>query len=209
MMTAEWKLSKGLIEYADALAAMEYRVQAIADGKQSEQCWLVEHPPIYTAGTSAKEGDLLAPQFPVFETGRGGQYTYHGPGQRVVYVMLDVKKRYAPNAPDIRHFVKTLEQWVIDVLARFGIKGELREGRVGIWVAHGSREDKIAALGIRIRRGISFHGLAINHSPDLSHYQGIVPCGIREYGVTSMQELGVHVSIDELDATLYECCPFL
>ncbi len=205
----EWQKATALVPYKEALHHMEQRVEDIAAHNASEQCWLVEHPPIYTAGTSAKAQDLLNSQFPVFETGRGGQYTYHGPGQRIVYVMLNLKQRYAPATADIRHFVYTLEQWIIDTLASFDIKGERREGRIGIWVTQGNSENKIAALGIRIRKGISFHGIAINHSPDLTHYQGIVPCGIQQYGVTSMQALGVNITMETLDNALHATCPFL
>ena len=148
--------------------------RAIADGTAGEQVWLLEHPPIYTAGTSAKDADLLDARFPVYRTGRGGQFTYHGPGQRVGYVMLDLKRR----KPDVRAYVRDLEQWLIETLAQFGVKGERREGRVGIWVARGTREDKIAALGVRIRRWVTFHGVALNVDPDLSHFAGIVPCGV-------------------------------
>ncbi len=204
----EWCASKGLTQYDAAIAHMQQRVVGIADGSTSEQLWLVEHPPLYTAGTSAKATDLLDTRFPVHDTGRGGQYTYHGHGQRVVYVMLNLKQRYAPNVPDIRHFVRTLEQWIIDTLAEFGIKGERREGRVGIWVAHDGTESKIAALGVRISRGVSYHGIAINVSPDLSHYSGIIPCGISQYGVTSMKALGAKATLTEIDHTLQRHCPF-
>jgi lipoyl(octanoyl) transferase len=170
---------------------------------------LLEHPPLYTGGTSAKAEHMLAPQFPVYETGRGGQYTYHGPGQRVVYTVLNLKARAEPNVPDVRRFVYMLEQWIIDMLAVFGVVGERREGRIGIWVLTTNGEAKIAALGIRIRRGVSLHGIAINVCPDLAHFTGIVPCGIREYGVTSLHTLGHAVTMAELDIALHRCCPFI
>ncbi len=189
-----------LIEYPDALAEMERRVADIRAGSAPEMVWLLEHPPLYTAGTSAKASDLLNARFPVFETGRGGEYTYHGPGQRVGYVMLDLKKRQ--RVPDIKRYVWQLEEWIIRALSEFGIKGERREGRVGIWVAHDGSESKIAALGVRIRHWVSYHGIAINVDPDLSHFQGIVPCGIREFGVTSCHALGARISMDDLDKAL-------
>jgi lipoyl(octanoyl) transferase len=201
----EWQVSDALAPYPEAVAAMEARVAAIARGEASELVWLVEHPPLYTAGTSARASDLLEPgRFPVFEAGRGGQFTYHGPGQRVAYVMLSVAAR----GGDIRRFVRDLEEWIIRTLARFNLKGERREGRVGIWIAKpGGAEDKIAALGIRVRRGVSYHGIAINLDPDLSHFRGIVPCGIQGgdaslYGVTSMVREGILVSMPELDMAL-------
>ena len=178
---------------------METAVAAIAAGTEPERIWLLEHPALYTAGTSAKPTDLVdATRFPVFETGRGGQYTYHGPGQRVAYVMLNLAKR----GGDVRAFVATLEQWLINTLAEFGVKGERREERVGIWVRHVGGENKIAAIGIRVRRGITFHGISLNVNPDLSHFDGIVPCGVTEHGVTSLAALGVKVSLAEADASL-------
>ncbi len=190
------------VAYPDAVTAMEERVAAIHAGTARELIWLIEHPPLYTAGTSAKSGDLLAPdRLPVYRTGRGGQYTYHGPGQRVIYVMLNLKRR----GGDIRCFVHDLEQWVISTLARFSVTGERRDGRVGIWVARGGgREDKIAAIGVRVRRWISYHGISINVEPDLDHYAGIVPCGIgdRQRGVTSLVDLGYPVAMADLDAAL-------
>ncbi len=186
--------------YEEAVSAMEARVAAIHEGRAEEMVWLLEHPPLYTGGTSAKDDDLLDPQFPVFKTGRGGEYTYHGPGQRVAYVMLDLKKRQ--QKPDIKRYVCDLEQWIINTLDAFDIKGERRDGRVGIWVSTPAGEKKIAALGVRVRRWVAYHGIAINVDPDLSHYEGIVPCGISEYGVTSMKALGVDVSMDELDGVL-------
>ncbi len=207
----EWKTQTDLVPYEDAITFMEARVEQIAAGAADECIWLVEHPPLYTAGTSAKAQDLLAPQFPVYQTGRGGQYTYHGPGQLVAYVMLNLKARYTPNVPDVRHFVQTLEQWIIDTLAEYDVQGERRDGRVGIWVARedGSKlDDKIAALGIRIRKGISFHGIAINVAPDLTHYQGIVPCGITAHGVTSLAKLGRQAEMETAKQHLKTHCPF-
>jgi lipoyl(octanoyl) transferase len=177
---------------------MEDRAAKIADGKADEMVWLVEHPPIYTAGTSAKEADLIDTRFPVFATGRGGQYTYHGPGQRVGYVMLDLSRR----KKDVRAFVHDLEEWLIQTLALFNVKGERREGRVGIWVARGGREDKIAAIGVRVRRWVTFHGVSLNVEPDLSHFDGIVPCGIREHGVTSLADLGLPVTMADADVAM-------
>jgi lipoyl(octanoyl) transferase len=182
---------------------MEARAEAIAKGDAREQIWLVEHPPIYTAGTSAKAEDLLDARFPVFQTGRGGQFTYHGPGQRVAYVMLDLKQR----KPDVRAFVHDLEEWLIHTLAHLGVRGERREGRIGIWVARSNnREDKIAALGIRLRHWVSFHGISLNVSPDLQHFSGIAPCGVRsdqpQWGVTSLADLGLNISMNEADAAL-------
>jgi len=182
---------------------MEARVAAMLEGLAGEQVWLLEHPPLYTGGTSAKADDLLDTPFPVYETGRGGQYTYHGPGQRVGYVMLDLKRRAAPAQPDLRSYVQQLEAWIIATLAEFGIRGELREGRIGVWVVEPSgKESKIAALGIRVKQWVTYHGIALNVSPDLSHYAGIVPCGIKEHGVTSLHALGVNVSMAEVDAAL-------
>jgi lipoyl(octanoyl) transferase len=199
----EWKISEGLVPYPAAVAAMEARAEAIAAGTAAEQIWLLEHPPIYTAGTSSSDADLLDPRFPVFRTGRGGQFTYHGPGQRVGYVMLDLKRRSIKGSgPDVRAYVQDLEQWLIETLALFNVKGERREGRVGIWVRRGSREDKIAALGVRIRRWVTFHGVALNVEPDLSHFSGIVPCGISQHGVTSLADLGILVSMADVDVAL-------
>jgi lipoyl(octanoyl) transferase len=194
----EWRLSDVPVAYEAALAEMEARASAIAEGRAGEQVWLLEHPPVYTAGTSARDTDLLAARFPVHRTGRGGQFTYHGPGQRVGYVMLDLKQR----KQDVRAYVHDLEQWLIDALALLGVKGERREGRVGIWVARGGKEDKIAALGVRIRRWVTFHGVALNVDPDLSHYDGIVPCGIAGHGVTSLADLGIVASMAEVDLAL-------
>lgn len=205
----EWRVAPGVTPYAEAVAKMEARAVEIAEGRMAEQVWLVEHPPLYTAGTSAKDGDLLDARFPVHRTGRGGQFTYHGPGQRVAYVMLDLRRR----RPDVRAFVGSLERWLIDTLAAFGVVGETREDRVGVWVARPDKptglqgdgaEDKIAALGIRVRRWVSFHGVALNVAPDLTHFQGIVPCGIAQahYGVTSLRDLGSTATMAEVDSAL-------
>lgn len=194
----QWKTSDGLIPYPQALAEMEARVAAITEGTAGELVWLLEHPPIYTAGTSAQECDLLDARFSVYRTGRGGQFTYHGPGQRVGYAMLDLKHR----KPDVRAYVCDLEQWLIETLKQMGVKGERRQGRVGIWVVRGEREDKIAALGVRIKRWVTFHGVALNVAPDLSHFSGIVPCGVRAHGVTSLADLGIDVSMAEVDIAL-------
>lgn len=197
-----WKTSDAPVAYPDAVAFMERRIEAIHAGRAPQLVWLLEHPALYTAGTSAKEQDLLTPsRFPVFATGRGGQYTYHGPGQRVGYVMLDIRRRNN----DVRRFVHDLEEWLIRSLQHFNIRGERREGRVGIWVARkGGREDKIAALGIRVRKGISFHGVSLNVEPDLEHFTGIVPCGISEHGVTSLAELGITASTHDVDLAMRE-----
>lgn len=197
----EWKVDDALVPYPAAIAAMEERVAAVRAGTAPEMVWLLEHPPLYTAGTSARAGDLLRPdRFPVHAAGRGGQYTYHGPGQRVGYVMLDLKRR----GPDIRRFVHDLEEWLIRTLARFNIRGERRPGRVGIWVAHDGREDKIAAIGVRVRQWVTFHGVALNLDPELEHFSGIVPCGVQapQFGVTSLHDLGILITMPELDAAL-------
>ncbi|MBV9418352.1 MAG: lipoyl(octanoyl) transferase LipB [Alphaproteobacteria bacterium] len=194
----EWRVAPGLTDYGDAVAFMEERAAAIAANQRPELVWLVEHPPIYTAGTSAKDSDLLDARFPVLKTGRGGQFTYHGPGQRVGYVMLDLKRRGA----DVRAFVHDLEEWLIRALAQFNVKGERRQGRVGIWVARGSHEDKIAAIGVRVRRWVTFHGVSFNVDPDLTHFSGIVPCGVSEHGVTSLHDLGLLVSMADVDVAL-------
>ena len=194
-----WQSFAGLCAYDEMLAAMEAQVARISSGEAHESVWLLEHPPLYTAGTSAKIQDLIEPaRFPVFETGRGGQYTYHGPGQRVAYVMLNLAKR----GGDVRAFVAALEQWLIKTLAEFGVEGERREDRVGIWVRHGGGESKIAAIGIRVRRGITYHGVSLNVNPDLSHFDGIVPCGVSEHGVTSLAALGVGATMAEVDDAL-------
>ena len=194
----EWRVEKNPVPYPDAVAAMEARVAAIRAGTAPELVWLLEHPPIYTAGTSAREADLIDPRFPVFQTGRGGPYTYPGPGQRVAYVMLDLRRR----GPDVRAYVHDLEEWLIRALARLGVKGERREGRVGIWVVHQGREDKIAAIGVRVRHWVTFHGVSLNVAPNLDDFSGIVPCGIRGHGVTSLAALGVPAAMAEADAAL-------
>jgi lipoyl(octanoyl) transferase len=204
----EWKITDGLTDYGAAVTLMEQRAEAIAQGAAEELIWLVEHPPLYTAGTSAKEQDLLDPtRFPVYPSKRGGQYTYHGPGQRVVYVMMDLNKR----GRDIRKFVQQLEHWVIATLASFNVTGEIREGRVGVWVQRPEKprlvtgavsEDKIAAIGIRLKKWVSYHGISINVEPDLDHFGGIVPCGISNFGVTSLVDLGLPVEMSDLDAAL-------
>ena len=200
----EWRVSDAPIPYPDAVAEMESRAAAIADGTAPELVWLLEHPPLYTSGTSGKPGDLLDARFPLFETGRGGQLTYHGPGQRIAYVMLDLKAR----RPDVRAYVASLEQWIIQTLAAFNVRGERREDRVGVWVARPDKgdghEDKIAAIGVRLRRWVSFHGISINVEPDLGHFQSIVPCGIVDprYGVTSLVDLGLTVTMEDVDVAL-------
>ena len=199
---AEWRVADGLVEYEKALAVMERRVAEIRAGSAPELVWLLEHPPLYTAGTSAAEEELLEPgRIPVYQTGRGGRYTYHGPGQRIVYVMLDLKRR----GPDVRKFVRNLEAWITATLAALGIEGERREGRVGIWVAQpDGTEEKIAAIGVRIRHWVTYHGIAINVRPDLSHFNAIIPCGIAGYGVTSLEQLGTGASLDDVDARLLQ-----
>jgi lipoyl(octanoyl) transferase len=209
----DWQVLPGLAPYAETLAEMEARAAAIAAGSAPEAVWLLEHPPLYTAGTSARAGDLTDPgRFPVHVAGRGGQYTYHGPGQRVVYAMLDVGVR----GRDVKCFVRDLERWVILTLAEFGVTGVIRPGRVGVWVVRPDRapnpdgtprEDKIAAIGIKLRRWVSFHGLSINVEPDLSHFDGIIPCGIRDHGVTSLVDLGLPVTMADLDAALMATFP--
>jgi lipoyl(octanoyl) transferase len=199
----EWRVDNSPVDYLDAVADMESRADAIRAGTADERVWLLEHPPIYTAGTSAKADDLLTPnRFPVYETGRGGQYTYHGPGQRIAYVQLDLNKR----GPDVRGHVCRLENWVIQTLADFGIKGERRDGRIGVWVRRAGAilpvDDKIAAMGVRVRRWVTLHGMALNVRPDLSHYAGIVPCGVTDHGVTTMQALGVDASLADVDSVL-------
>ncbi len=201
--TVDWAISDQPVPYAAAVRFMEDRVALIADGRAPEMIWLLEHPPLYTAGTSAKPADLLAPdRFPVHQTGRGGQFTYHGPGQRIVYVMLDVRTR----GRDVRGLVTTLEDWIIATLATFNIRGEVRPDRVGVWVARPERgrdvEDKIAAIGLRLRRWISFHGLSLNVEPDLEHFSGIVPCGVSQHGVTSLADLGLVLSMSDVDMAL-------
>ncbi|WP_019221965.1 lipoyl(octanoyl) transferase LipB [Bartonella senegalensis] len=204
----EWKTSNSLVEYPEALRYMQERVENILAKKAHEQVWLLEHPPLYTAGTSAKKKDLLTPHlFPVYEAGRGGEFTYHGPGQRIAYIMLDLKRR----KQDIRAFISALEELIIQMLAKFNIKGERREDRVGVWVqrhncqstqSESHQEDKIAAIGIRVRKWVSFHGIAINVDPHLAHYSGIVPCGITNHGVTSFLDLGLPVTMQDIDIAL-------
>ena len=204
MNEVEWIISSGLVEYPDALRVMDERVDLIQKGNAKELVWLLEHPPLYSAGTSAKPEDLLAPnRFPVFQTGRGGQYTYHGPGQRVAYIMLDLNRRRR----DIRAFVSNLETWIINTLAKFNIRGERRSDRIGIWVRrtdlnNSEREDKIGAIGIRIKRWVTLHGISINVSPDLEHFGGIIPCGIGDYGVTSFENVGQPLEVYDLDVEL-------
>src|SRR5215831_6925839 len=200
----EWRISASPVDYLEAVAAMEARAGAIASGEASELVWLLEHPPLYTSGTSGKAGDLLDPRFPLFATGRGGQVTYHGPGQRVAYVMLDLKVR----RPDVRAYVAALEEWIIRTLAAFNVRGERREDRVGVWVKRPDKgagfEDKIAAIGVRLKRWVSFHGIAINVEPNLDHFSAIVPCGVADprYGVTSLVDLGLPVGLPEVDIAL-------
>ncbi|MEP2828274.1 lipoyl(octanoyl) transferase LipB [Parvibaculum sp.] len=201
--TLEWRISDAPVPYDEAVAEMEKRAAAIADGTAPELVWLLEHPPLYTAGTSADARDLIDPKrFPVFRTGRGGQYTYHGPGQRVAYVMLNLKRR----KPDVRAYVEDLERWLIATLAEFNVTGELREGRVGVWVRRPEKgmtaEDKIAAIGVRIRKWVTFHGVSLNVDPDLDHFTGIVPCGISQHGVTSLADLGLTAGMADVDLAL-------
>ena len=200
----EWRLAETPVAYEAAVAFMQSRAAAIAAGRESELVWLLEHPPLYTAGTSAKPDELIEARFPVFESGRGGQMTYHGPGQRVAYVMLDLKRR----GPDVRRFVASLEEWIIRTLASFNVRGERREDRIGVWVRRPERgenyEDKIAAIGIRVTQWVTLHGMSLNVEPDLTHFSGIVPCGVQEqrYGVTSLADLGILVSMPEVDMVL-------
>ncbi len=195
----QWRIDDAPVAYEEAVRRMEERVAAIRAGTAPELVWLLEHPPLYTAGTSARSQDLVAPDlFPVFQTGRGGQFTYHGPGQRVGYVMLDLRRREL----DVRRYVQTLEAWLIRTLACFGLKGERRPGRIGIWIDQAGRESKIAAIGVRVRQAVSYHGVSLNLDPDLGHYRGIVPCGIAEHGVTSLTALGVVASMPDLDLAL-------
>jgi lipoyl(octanoyl) transferase len=200
MAKLEWRISDGLVPYAEAEDVMAARVNAIRAGTASELVWLLEHPPLYTAGTSARDADLVEPSlFPVHRTGRGGQFTYHGPGQRVAYVMLDLK----PRGGDVRAYVHDLEEWLIRALARLNVKGERRAGRIGIWIDEGGgRESKIAAIGVRIRHWVTLHGISLNVDPDLAHYRGIVPCGVSNHGVTSLAALGVTASLADVDLAL-------
>lgn len=202
MNKLEWKISTQPIEYLEAVATMEQRVNDIIHRDAPELVWLLEHPPLYTAGTSAVESDLLTPsRFPVYKAGRGGQYTYHGPGQRIAYTILDLNKRKR----DVRLFVHNLEQWIINTLQHFSINGERRADRIGIWVEReGMREDKIAAIGIRIRHWVTFHGISINVDPQLEHFSGIVPCGVKNHGVTSCKDLGANVTTEDIDGALYK-----
>lgn len=195
-----WAASPGLTAYEPAVAAMEARAAAVAEGRAGELVWLLEHPPLYTAGVSAKESDLLEPaRLPIFHTGRGGQFTYHGPGQRVVYLMLDLRKR----GRDVKRYIADLERWLIAALGTFGVEGLIRPDRVGVWTARNAvTDDKIAAIGVRVRRWATFHGVALNVAPDLSHYNGIVPCGVTAHGVTSLQALGAEASMADVDAAL-------
>jgi lipoyl(octanoyl) transferase len=194
-----WAVSDAPVGYEDAVAAMEARAAAIAEGRADELIWLLEHPALYTAGVSAKPSDLLDPdRFPVFHSQRGGQFTYHGPGQRVAYVMLDLRAR----ARDVKAFVTGLETWIVAALAALGVSGEIRPGRVGVWAPRGAREDKIAAIGVKLRRWVSFHGISLNVAPDLTHFNGIVPCGISDHGVTSLADLGAGTSMARADAAL-------
>jgi lipoyl(octanoyl) transferase len=228
----EWKCSEGLISYEEALDFMEARVEGIIQGKQPPCVWFLEHPPLYTAGTSANAADMLDKErFPIYEAGRGGEYTYHGPGQLVVYVMLDLKQLFSPNAPDLRAYIQWLERWIIRSLSNFGVHGFTKEGMIGVWVDEQNKErsesvdspalstsyvndsmsrsgdiKKIAAIGVRVRKWVSFHGLCINVNPDLSHYAGIVPCGIKEYGVTSLEKLGVNSSLDRMSRVMQHTC---
>jgi len=199
-LPAEWRVSDALVPYDEALGVMEARAAAVAHGNAPELVWLLEHPPLYTAGTSAHDEELLEPgRLPVHRTGRGGRYTYHGPGQRIAYVMLDLRKR----GQDVRCYVHQLEEWIIRTLVRFEVRGERRDGRVGIWVVRPSgNEEKIAAIGVRVRQWVTYHGLALNVDPELEHYRGIVPCGIAEHGVTSLAELGVAATMEEVDSAL-------
>ena len=206
----EWRIADGPVAYPDAIAAMQARVAAIRAGTAGEQVWLVEHPPLFTAGTSADPADLSNPAgFPTYAAGRGGQWTYHGPGQRTGYVMLDLTRPHGPVPPrDVREFVWALEEWLIRALDRFNLRGERREGRVGIWIAgRDGRENKIAAIGVRLTRWVSWHGVALNVEPNLAHFDGIVPCGIREHGVTSLVDQGIPATLEEADAALMAAWP--
>ena len=205
-LAPDWRIETAPVGYPEALATMRARAAEIREGQARELVWLLEHPPLYTAGTSAKPSDLVDPRFPTFEAGRGGQWTYHGPGQRTIYLMLDLDRAHGRvRARDTHAYVAGLEDWLILTLAEFGVIGERRAGRVGIWVRQGDAEAKIAAIGVRISRWVSWHGVALNVAPALEHFAGIVPCGIREHGVTSLQALGVGVCLDEVDQALRRC----
>jgi len=195
----EWARAATAVSYPEAMAFMEARAAAIADYQAGELIWLLEHPPLYTAGVSAKPADLLSPdRFPVYKSGRGGQFTYHGPGQRVAYAMLDLRAR----GRDARAFVTSLEAWIVGALGILSIKGETRSGRVGVWVTRGPREDKVAAIGVKLRRWVSFHGVSLNVAPDLAHFGGIVPCGVTDHGVTSLADLGLDITMNDADEAL-------
>lgn len=201
----EWKFQEGLVEYTDALKWMEIQVKSLQNGQSSECIWFLEHPPLYTLGTSGHEKDILNEiKLPIFKTNRGGQVTYHGPGQRLVYLTLDLKTRYQ----DVRRYVYELEGWIIQTLACFGVQGERRPGRIGIWVQKEGRDHKIAAIGVRIQKWVTSHGIALNVSPDLSAYQDIIPCGLKQYGVTSLEDLGFSVAMQEVDQALRQTFPF-
>ncbi|MBI1954664.1 MAG: lipoyl(octanoyl) transferase LipB [Proteobacteria bacterium] len=194
----EWKISPSFVAYEQAIETMERRVLDIQKASSPELIWLLEHPPLYTSGTSAQQDELKTPFFPIYKTNRGGKFTYHGPGQRIVYVMIDLKKR----KQDVRAYIESLEQWIIDTLAFFNIKGEIRKSRVGIWVQHNQEEKKIAAIGVHLSKWVTYHGIAINLYPDLSHFNGIIPCGLKDYGVTSCHELGYHIHKEDFDNIL-------
>lgn len=196
----DWEIAEKPVEYLAAVTRMEARVADIRAGSAPELVWLLEHPPLYTAGTSANAADLIDPKFPVYDTGRGGQYTYHGPGQWVGYVMMDLTARQ--KTPDVRQYVRDLEEWIIQTLAAAGVKGERRDGRIGIWVDVNGADKKIAAIGVRIRHGVTYHGISLNVDPDLSHFSGIVPCGLSDFGVTSLHDLGVHLTMAETAALM-------
>jgi lipoyl(octanoyl) transferase len=198
----EWKATKGFVDYDFATKFMEERIEGIIEKKEKELIWFLEHNSIYTAGTGAKNEELLDKKFPIYKTGRGGKYTYHGPGQRIVYVMMDLKERSKPNDPDLHQYIYNLEEWIIISLEEFGIRGERRKGRVGIWVQDNKKDFKIAAIGIRVKKWVTYHGFAINLRSNLEHYSGIIPCGLDKFGVTSFEKLGIDSTYDELDLVL-------
>jgi lipoyl(octanoyl) transferase len=201
----EWKISSSLVDYNEAINYMEQRVASIIAGQASELVWMLEHPPLYTAGVSAKEEELLAADhFPVISTGRGGKYTYHGPGQRVIYAMLDLKKRAEGKSPDLKKYIRDLEEWLLRSFKEIGIEAKIHPDRIGVWVQDGHKEAKIAAIGIRVRKWVTYHGIAININPNLNHFASIIPCGIKEYGVTSLEKLGKAISMTEVDLILQE-----